>query len=158
MGYVGSLWLTYLRISMLLEREVALMAELRRRQAAHAGPEADEKLKPLEFEIAAVKAVRTMRLLNLMQDLAGGGGGGVGVWGCRWFGVRERVGAEEQGSWGAGRQQWGGQAVCLGQRHIQTNFIQISCHIYPNFIFIIHASSRAPPFSSALPTAISNAH
>lgn len=75
LGYVASITLTLLRLHNLLEREVALLAELKRRRRARAV--AGEKLEANDGKddilIAEIRQLRTRRLLRtlgLAQDIA----------------------------------------------------------------------------------------
>jgi hypothetical protein len=68
-GYAASIILNTVRIRSIVEREVALGAELRRRLAV-SGTADDEKNKPLAAEIAQLRARRVLRTLGLVQDLA----------------------------------------------------------------------------------------
>jgi hypothetical protein len=72
-GYAASITLAVLRLHNLLEREVALIAELQRRRslraAAGADPE-DDKDAALVGEIRGLRARRALRTLGLAQDLA----------------------------------------------------------------------------------------
>lgn len=80
LGYVASISLTILRLHNLLEREVALIAELQRRRQqrlAAASPGAssgyvvdEEKDEALVSEIRQLRARRALRTLGLAQDLA----------------------------------------------------------------------------------------
>jgi hypothetical protein len=101
LGYSASVILAVLRLHYLLEREVALIAELRRRRRARAAQgsastspgEDDEKDDALLSEIRQLRARRALRTLGLAQDIAdsllaladlkstGGGGSGSGAGG-----------------------------------------------------------------------------
>lgn len=74
LGYVANVTLTVLRLHNILEREVALIAELNRRRAqrAQAGgaPSDDEKDQALVAEIRQLRARRALRTLGLAQDIA----------------------------------------------------------------------------------------
>lgn len=80
-GYVANIVLTVLRLHNLLEREIALLAELRRRRLeaerkTPAGDKTDstsiasEKEDALIAEIRQLRARRMLRTLGLAQDLA----------------------------------------------------------------------------------------
>lgn len=78
LGYSASVILAVLRLHYLLEREVALIAELQRRRRARAAygssstasGEDDEKDDALLSEIRQLRARRALRTLGLAQDLA----------------------------------------------------------------------------------------
>jgi hypothetical protein len=77
LGYSASVILAILRLHFLLEREVALIAELQRRRRARAAyssastsGEDDEKDDALLSEIRQLRARRALRTLGLAQDLA----------------------------------------------------------------------------------------
>lgn len=72
LGYVASIILTVLRLHNLLEREVALIAELRRRRQARAEGDTDDKDEALITEIKQLRARRALRTLGLAQDFADG--------------------------------------------------------------------------------------
>lgn len=73
-GYAASIILGILRLHFLLEREVALIAELQRRRKARAAEGAasidEEKDEALVSEIRQLRARRALRTLSLAQDLA----------------------------------------------------------------------------------------
>jgi len=79
LGYSASVILAILRLHFLLEREVALIAELQRRRRARAAyssasastsGEDNEKDDALLSEIRQLRARRALRTLGLAQDLA----------------------------------------------------------------------------------------
>ena len=70
LGYVASISLGVLRLHNLLEREVALIAELQRRRRERGGAADDEKDEALVSEIRQLRARRALRTLGLAQDLA----------------------------------------------------------------------------------------
>lgn len=72
LGYVASITLTLLRLHNLLEREVALLAELKRRRRARAEKaEVDDgKDDILVAEIKQLRTRRVLRTLGLAQDIA----------------------------------------------------------------------------------------
>lgn len=78
LGYVASISLAVLRLHNLLEREVALIAELQRRRRERSpfgtsdsgGAGDDEKDEALVSEIRQLRARRALRTLGLAQDLA----------------------------------------------------------------------------------------
>lgn len=71
-GYVASITLGILRISLILEREVALSAELERRRRSRGDTiePLDEKDEHLAGEIRLLRARRVLRTLGMAQDLA----------------------------------------------------------------------------------------
>lgn len=77
-GYVANIILNVLRLHNLLEREIALIAELNRRQKLASqkhpgnGEKVDEKEVPLVSEIKQLRARRALRTLCLAQDIADG--------------------------------------------------------------------------------------
>lgn len=86
LSYIASIWLGALRINAILERELALLGELRRRQKL--GGSSPEEERALRAEIALLRSRRALRTLGLLQDLAdsllaladlreGGGRGGL---------------------------------------------------------------------------------
>jgi len=77
-GYIANIILNVLRLHNLLEREIALIAELNRRQKLASqrhpgnGEKGKEEEEPLVSEIKQLRARRALRTLCLAQDLADG--------------------------------------------------------------------------------------
>ena len=70
-AYAANIILTILRIHNLLEREVALLTEIKRRRDEEVySQEADDTQKALLQEISQLRARRTLRTLMLVQDVA----------------------------------------------------------------------------------------